>query len=123
MDKRLRYELLYALAARSGREKALFGTCAPGAREAFDHSSPGRAFPEIWFEIPLSGEPRFDFHAGSRRAGAQRPFRRQSATAGPGPGSSGRMPADGLFPCFAPCFFLPGDVKSRVSKSVPAKPY
>ena len=67
MDKRLRYELLYALAARSGREKALFGTCAPGAREAFDRSSPGRAFPEIWFEIPLSGEPRFDFHALTSR--------------------------------------------------------
>jgi len=67
MDKRIRYELLYALAARDGREKALFGTCAPGAREAFARSSPGSAFPEIWFEIPLSGEPRFDFHALTSR--------------------------------------------------------
>ena len=67
MDKRLRYELLYALAARDGREKALFGTCAPEAREAFARSAPGRAFPEIWFEIPLSGEPRFDFHALTSR--------------------------------------------------------
>lgn len=67
MDKRLCYELLYALAARGGREQALFGACAPGSREAFARSAPGRAFPEIWFEIPMSGEPRFDFHALTAR--------------------------------------------------------
>lgn len=67
MDKRILYELLYALAARGGREKRLFGACAPEAREAFARSAPGRAFPEIWFEIPLSGDPRFDFHALTSR--------------------------------------------------------
>ena len=67
MDKRLLYEFLYALAARDGREKAFFGTCAPESREAFARSVPGRAFPEIWFEIPLSGESRFDLHVLTSR--------------------------------------------------------
>ena len=61
------YEILYALAASGGREKMLFGTCAPAAREAFSHSCAGNAFPEIWLEVPLLREPRFDLHVLTSR--------------------------------------------------------
>ena len=61
------YEILYALAARNGREKALFGDCAGAAREAFAHSRAGDAFPELWFELPLIGDPWFDLHVLAAR--------------------------------------------------------
>ena len=61
------YQILYALAARDGREAALFGACAPRAREAFAHSLAGRGFPELWFELPLADEPWFDLHALTAR--------------------------------------------------------
>ena len=62
-DFKMLYEIIYALAAREGREGVLFGTSAPAAREAFARSLACNAFPELWFEVPLSGEPWFDFHA------------------------------------------------------------
>jgi len=34
MDRMLVYDILYALAAREGREAALFGGCGPVARES-----------------------------------------------------------------------------------------
>ncbi|MBO7664188.1 MAG: hypothetical protein J6U01_12565 [Clostridia bacterium] len=67
MDQRFLYEILYALAARDGREQALFGKCAPAAREAFARSVPAGTMPEIWFEAPLLGEPRFDLHVLTSR--------------------------------------------------------
>ena len=67
MDHSMLYEILYALAASGGREKTLFGGCAPAARKAFARSCAGTACPEIWFEIPLLGEPRFDLHALTSR--------------------------------------------------------
>ena len=63
MDRAFLYELIYALAAREGREKALFGACRADARTAFSRSMAGDAFPELWFELPLSGETWFDLHA------------------------------------------------------------
>ena len=63
MDNSMLYEILYALAASDGREQALFGACVPASREAFARSGAGSAFPEIWFELPLLGTPRFDLHA------------------------------------------------------------
>ena len=57
------FDIIYALAARDGREKVLFGETAPAAREAFVRSLPSDAFPELWFELPLLGEPWFDLHA------------------------------------------------------------
>ena len=63
MDRMDLYDLIYALAARDGREAALFGTCAAAAREAFARSLTGAAFPELWFEVPLSGDPWLDLHA------------------------------------------------------------
>ncbi len=63
MDKRpMLYRILYALAARGGREAALFGGCAPRACDAFERSLVGTAFPEVWFEVPLLGDPWFDLH-------------------------------------------------------------
>lgn len=56
------YDVLYALAACEGREAALFGASAPFAREAFSRSMACDAFPEVWFEIPLAGDPWFDLH-------------------------------------------------------------
>ena len=63
LNQTMLYSILYALAARDGREDALFGTCAPLAQEAFTRSLAGPGFPEIWFEVPLLGEPWFDLHA------------------------------------------------------------
>lgn len=60
------YELIYALAATDGREAALFGDCAPLAREAFAQSFVGSSFPELWFELPLAGDPWFDLHVGAK---------------------------------------------------------
>ena len=41
----------------------MFGGSAELAREAFSRSLAGDAFPELWFELPLAGEPWFDLHA------------------------------------------------------------
>ena len=67
IDRETIYSLIYALAATDGREKALFGTCAPLAQEAFRRSLVGDGFPELWFELPLLGEPWFDLHALASR--------------------------------------------------------
>ncbi|MDO4537165.1 MAG: hypothetical protein Q4B54_03305, partial [Coriobacteriales bacterium] len=58
------YDALYSLAADEGREEALFGSCAPLAREAFCRSElrDMDEFPLLWFELFLTGEPRFDLH-------------------------------------------------------------
>lgn len=63
MDRMVLYSIIYALASQDGRENALFGNCAQAAHEAFSRSLAGSEFPELWFEIPLSGEPWLDFHA------------------------------------------------------------
>ena len=63
MDQCMLYDILYALVARDGREEVLFGSNASRAREAFARSRASAAFPELWFELPLSGDPWFDFHA------------------------------------------------------------
>lgn len=57
------YGLIYALAARDGRDRVLFGRMTQAAREAFCRglcSVP--VFPELWFELPLAGDPWFDLH-------------------------------------------------------------
>lgn len=63
------FGIMYALAARDGREERLFGPNARLAHEAFDQSLVGNAFPEVWFELPLAGEPWLDFHALTSHAG------------------------------------------------------
>ena len=63
MDRTFIYDLLYALVAQNGREAALFGACGPIAHEAFERSLVADAFPELWFELPLLGEPWLDLHA------------------------------------------------------------
>ena len=72
MDRMMLYDLIYALAARDGREAALFGSCAPLAREALAHSLAGTGFPELWFELPLAGDPWFDLHALAAREQRQK---------------------------------------------------
>ena len=67
IDRLMLYDVIYALASIDGREDVLFGTCAPLAREAFLRSVPCDAFPELWFEIPLAGDPWFDLHALTAR--------------------------------------------------------
>ena len=67
LDNLTIYDLIYALAADCGRENALFGTCAPLAREAFSRSLIGEGFPLTWFEVPLVGAPRFDLHVALSR--------------------------------------------------------
>ena len=68
LDRTILYNILYALAARNGRDKVLFGGCHPLSQEAFERSLACDAFPEIWFELPLAGEPWFDLHALTARA-------------------------------------------------------
>ena len=63
MDRLMLYDIIYALAARDGRQAVLFGDCAELARNAFSRSLAGDYFPELWFEMPLAGEPWFDLHA------------------------------------------------------------
>lgn len=61
------YDTLYILASDEGREQVLFGGCAPLAHEAFERSLVGDGFSYIWFEIPLTGEARFDLHVAYSR--------------------------------------------------------
>ena len=62
------YDAIYALAAEGELQAALFGDCQPLAREAFRRSSlAGGAFPIVWFELPLFGNPRFDLHVAHGR--------------------------------------------------------
>ena len=67
MDRVMLYDIIYALAAKDGREDELFGLSAPLAREAFTRSLAGDYFPELWFELPLIREPWFDLHALASR--------------------------------------------------------
>ena len=67
IDRAMLYNIIYALAARGGRQDALFGQCAPLARDAFSRSLVASAFPELWFELPLLGDPWFDLHCGTWR--------------------------------------------------------
>ena len=64
MDSMMLYNIIYALAARDGREAVLFDSnYAALAREAFAKSLAGNYFPELWFEFPLKGDPWLDLHA------------------------------------------------------------
>ena len=56
------FTILYALAAMNGREEALFGRSMAAAKEAFARSTACEDFPEVWFELPLAGEPWLDLH-------------------------------------------------------------
>lgn len=67
MDSMKLFEVIYAIAAKDGREAVLFGDSFPKAREAFAHSVAGDYFPELWFELPCSGDPWFDLHALTAR--------------------------------------------------------
>ena len=62
MDREMLYNLIYALAATGGREATLFGNSAGNGHEAFQNGLCGEAFPELWFELPLLGDPWFDLH-------------------------------------------------------------
>ena len=68
MSYELLYDLLYALIACNGRQEVLFGNGLELSREAFARSLAAEAFPELWFEIPLLGEPWFDLHALTSRS-------------------------------------------------------
>lgn len=67
LDRLEVYDALYLLAAGDGRGEALFGSCQPLAREAFSRSLVGSEFPTVWFEVPLTGAPRFDLHVAISR--------------------------------------------------------
>lgn len=54
------YETLHHLASKDADD--LFGTNAPLAHEAFEHALASPSMPTVWFEVPLSGPPRFDLH-------------------------------------------------------------
>ncbi len=54
---------MYVLMSADGRRDALFGGDFKLASEAFARSLAGKDFPEVWFELPLAGEPWHDFHS------------------------------------------------------------
>lgn len=56
------FEIAYALMARAGREAELFGDYRSAAFAAFERSCVCETFPELWFELPLKGDPWFDLH-------------------------------------------------------------
>lgn len=61
------YDTLYVLAADKGRDRVLFGNCAPLAHEALVRSLIGDGFSFVWFEVPLMGDARFDLHVAYSR--------------------------------------------------------
>ena len=61
VDAVMLYETLYSLASKSSADQ-LFGLNSPLAQEAFRRALAGQEMPIIWFEVPLSGAPRFDLH-------------------------------------------------------------
>lgn len=66
-DATMLYETLYSLASQD-TESDLFGTSAPLAQKAFRRAAAGAATPTVWFEVPLSGQPRFDLHVAHSNA-------------------------------------------------------
>ncbi len=66
-DVTMLYKVLYRLASKDV-ECELFGTCAPLAQEAFRRATEGTSMPAVWFEIPLTGPPRFDLHVAHGNA-------------------------------------------------------
>ncbi len=66
-DAMMLYETLYSLASKDAK-RDLFGTNAPLAQEAFRRASAGVSMPIVWFEVPLSGQPRFDLHVAHGNA-------------------------------------------------------
>ena len=62
MDTSFVYDLIYATAALGGRDQTLFGAGRQEAREVFCRSMVDGAYPELWFELPLAGDPWFDLH-------------------------------------------------------------
>ena len=72
------YDIIYALMATDGREKLLFGSTQPLAHEAFAQSMISEEFPELWFELPLVGEPWFDLHVLASHESMGRRVRQQA---------------------------------------------
>jgi len=66
-DAMMLYETLYSLASNDA-ESDLFGTSGPLAQEAFRRASEDVSVPTVWFEVPLSGPPRFDLHVAHSNA-------------------------------------------------------
>jgi hypothetical protein len=58
------FDILYGIAARNGREEALFGGDVLLARPAFERMLIGNDFPRLYLEFPLMGTPGFDVLAG-----------------------------------------------------------
>lgn len=57
------FSAIYGLLAARGREAALFGNARQGACEFFDRSLVPGAFPVLYFEFPLLGDPYLDMLA------------------------------------------------------------
>ena len=62
------YETLYRLASKKV-EHDLFGASTLLAQEACQRASLGTQAPILWFEIPLTGQPRFDLHVAYSNEG------------------------------------------------------
>lgn len=54
------FDALYSIAARDGREEALFGRSIDLARPAYEKTLVGDGYPHAYLEFPLLGEPCFD---------------------------------------------------------------
>lgn len=67
IDLSMAYAILHALAAAGDRRDALFGRYEAQGWDAFGRGVAGSSFPELWFELPLLGEPWFDLHVNTDR--------------------------------------------------------
>lgn len=54
------FDALYGIAAKDGREEALFGHTIELARAVYEKTLIGDDYPNAYLEFPLIGEPRFD---------------------------------------------------------------
>ena len=60
------YNLIFSAITKDGRDE-LFGKRPEAECDVFSKSYAGGGFPEIWFELPLLGEPWYDLHVLTSR--------------------------------------------------------
>ena len=60
------YNLIYSSLTSNGHDE-LFGERIKEDSDVFENSFAGDSFPEIWFELPLSGKPWYDLHVLTSR--------------------------------------------------------
>ncbi len=66
-ERLLIYNLIYAELTDDGRDE-LFGKRSGMDNAVFSKSYAGYEFPEVWFELPLIGDPWYDLHVATSKS-------------------------------------------------------